>query len=98
MTDDIAIEREEAAGNGRWFVRFDDGTEGEMTYRRVNDKVIAVNHTGVPPQHRGGGMALKLVQAGIDAARSEGFKIIPLCSYVDAQFRRHPDWADLRED
>lgn len=97
MTDDIAIERQDGLSNGRWFVRFDDGSEGEMTYRRVSDKVIAINHTGVPPHHRGGGHALKLVQAAIQAARGEGFKIVPLCSYVEAQFRRHPEWADLRQ-
>ena len=97
MQDEIAIEREDGPSFGRWFVRFADGSEGEMTYRRVNDKVIAINHTGVPPQHRGGGVALKLVEAGIAAARAEGFKIVPICSYVEAQFRRHPEWQDLRE-
>jgi predicted GNAT family acetyltransferase len=97
MPDDIAIEREDGPIFGRWVVRFEDGSEGEMTYRRINDKVIAINHTGVPPHHRGGGIALKLVQAGIDAARAEGFKIVPICSYVEAQFRRHPEWEDLRE-
>jgi predicted GNAT family acetyltransferase len=97
MPDEIAIEREDGPSFGRWFVRFGDGSEGEMTYRRVNDKVIAINHTGVPPQHRGGGVALRLVLAGVDAARKEGFKIVPICSYVEAQFRRHPEWEDLRE-
>ncbi len=37
-----------------------------------------------------------LVEALIEDARSEGFKIIPTCSYVAAQFDRHPEWADLR--
>ena len=97
MSDEIAIEREDAPGFGRWFHRFDDGSEGEMTYRRVSDKVIAINHPEVPPHHRGGGHALKLVEAGIAAARQEGFKIVPLCSYVVAQFRRHPEWEDVLE-
>ena len=45
---------------------------------------------------RGRGIAGKLVEALIDDARSEGFKIIPSCSYVAAQFKRHPEWVDLR--
>ena len=28
-------------------------------------------------------------------ARSHGFRIIPLCPYVRAQYRRHPEWADV---
>ena len=50
----------------------------------------------VPPALRGQGIAARLVEALIEDARSEGFKIIPTCSYVAAQFDRHPEWADLR--
>ena len=39
----------------------------------------------------------RTTEDGIAAARAEGFKIVPLCSYVEAQFRRHPEWEDLRE-
>lgn len=96
MADDIVVEREDDGNSGRYVVRFPDDTVGEMTYRRVSPNVIAVDHTGVPHQHRGGRHALKLVEAGIADARREGFRIVPLCSYVKAQFRRHPEWADLR--
>jgi predicted GNAT family acetyltransferase len=90
------IEREERGSSGRYVLRFEDGSEGEMTYRVVRPGVIAIDHTGVPRQHRGRGHAERLVDAGIADARREGTKIIPLCSYVEAQFRRHPEWADLR--
>ena len=44
----------------------------------------------------GRGIAAKLVNHAIADAREQGFKITPVCSYVVAQFRRHPEWADLR--
>lgn len=96
MSEPSEVRREDHGDSGRYVIAFDDGTEGEMTYRRVRHGVIAIDHTGVPHQHRGGGHAARLVLAGIADARREGTKIIPLCSYVEAQFRRHPDWADLR--
>jgi predicted GNAT family acetyltransferase len=39
-------------------------------------------------------VAQLLVEALIADAREQGFRIVPQCSYVAAQFRRHPDWAD----
>jgi predicted GNAT family acetyltransferase len=96
MTEaDYTIEREDNGGSGRYVVYLGDGYEAEMTYRRQGD-VVAIDHTGVPPEFRGSGLAQKLVERGIADARAEGTKIKPLCSYVVAQFRRHPDWADLR--
>jgi predicted GNAT family acetyltransferase len=44
---------------------------------------------------RGKGLAEALVKRGIEDARKEGRKIMPLCSFVRTEFRRHPDWSDL---
>jgi predicted GNAT family acetyltransferase len=49
----------------------------------------------VPSEIGGRGVALHLVEALIADARAEGFLIDPQCSYVAAQFKRHPDWAGL---
>ena len=71
------------------------GAEAEMTYYKSGPNRISIDHTGVPPEFRNQGIAIKLVEAGIADAQKEGTRIVPLCSYVAAQFRRHPDWAPL---
>lgn len=58
--------------------------------------VRVADHTLVPPEIGGRGVALKLVEALIADAREQHFLIEPECSYVAAQFKRNPDWADLR--
>ena len=73
-----------------------DGLEAELTYGHKDASTIVADHTFVPPSYRGHGLAEKLVNALIEDARRLGFKIVPLCSYVAAQVRRHPEWADLR--
>ena len=73
---------------------------GRLTYQRRKSEVggntlIAV-HTLVPPEIGGKGVAAKLVEALIADARESGDKIVPQCSYIEAAFRRHPEWAELR--
>jgi predicted GNAT family acetyltransferase len=70
---------------------------GRLTWKARGDARVA-DHTLVPTEIGGRGVAAALVQALIDDAREEGFKIVPQCSYVEAQFRRHPEWADLRAE
>lgn len=95
MADEIVVEREEAEGSGRYVVYLPGGAEAEMTYHRTKPGTISIDHTGVPPEFRNLGIAIKLVEAGVADAQKEGTKIVPLCSYVQAQFRRHPEWAPL---
>ena len=96
MNEALEVEREDGATRGRYVIRLPGGAEAEMTYTRREAGTIVADHTFVPPQYRGQGIAEKLVDRVIADARGEGFRIVPLCSYVAAQFRRHPEWADLR--
>ena len=60
------------------------------------DRVRAAQHTLVPRELGGQGIAARLVDALMADARTQGFKVRPDCSYVAAAFDRHPDWSDLR--
>lgn len=96
MTEgEYKITREEGPTRGRYVIRLAPGAEAEMTYRKAGSGPMIIDHTGVPPEFEGRGIALRLVKAAIADARQEGFRITPVCSYVVAQFRRHPEWAVL---
>lgn len=92
---DPEIKLVEQDTKGRYSVRAPDGSEAEMTYSKLGDDAIIIDHTLVPDAFRGQGMGLKLVQRGVDDARAAGKKIIPLCPFAAAQFKRHPEWADV---
>jgi len=68
---------------------------GRLTWVERNGARVA-EHTLVPKEIGGRGVAGKLVEALIADARAKGFKVVPACSYVAAAFERHPEWADLR--
>lgn len=89
------IELEESGSKGRYLLRGPDGAEAELTFTRVGDKQLIIDHTGVPDAFRGQGAGLRLVSRAVEDARTSGRKIIPLCPFAAAQFRRHPEWADV---
>lgn len=93
---DIRIAREEDAAGGRYVARIAgiDG-EGEITFTRRGERLISADHTGAPDTMKGTGVAMALVEFMIADARANGFKIIPICPYVKAQYRKHPEWADV---
>lgn len=92
---DDGIKLREDDSKGRYSLRAEDGSEAEMTFSKAGADTIIIDHTLVPRAFRGQGIGLKLVQRGVDDARAAGRKIIPLCPFVAAEFRRHPEWADV---
>jgi predicted GNAT family acetyltransferase len=96
MSKEIKIEKESADGIGRYVARI-DGVEGEaeLTFTARGPALVSADHTGAPDSMRGTGAALALVNALVADARSSGFKIVPLCPYVLAQYKKHPDWQDV---
>ena len=98
MTDstEITVTREGDASRGAYVIELSDvERRAELTWVE-RDGVRHANHTFVPPEMRGRGIAGKLVEALIADAREQGFRIAPDCSYVEAAFRRNPGWSDLR--
>lgn len=68
----------------RRFVILADGAEAFLEYRMLAPDVIDFVHTYTPAPLRGRGLAARLVQAGVDYARAQGWRVIGSCSYVAA--------------
>ena len=95
-TDEIVIQRHDRVTHGEYVASLEDGSANARLTWTTRNGARDVEHTWVPEALRGRGVAGQLVAALISDARSKGFKIIPSCSYVAAQFARHPEWAELR--
>ncbi len=96
MSSEITITRSESSSKGRYEARVSghDGV-GELTFSRMSATKIIADHTGVDDSLRGTGVGLALVERMIADARDEGFSIVPLCPFVLAQYRKHPEWSDI---
>jgi len=90
---DFVIEREVTGHKGRYVIR-KGGAEAELTYSITTPELVIADHTSVPDSFRGTGAGLALAERLVADARAEGFKIMPLCPFVNAQRKKHPEWAD----
>jgi predicted GNAT family acetyltransferase len=71
-----------------------DGHTSVLTYREAAGRVTLI-HTEVPPELRGRRIADTLARAALDDIRQRGLQVRPLCPFVQAFMKRHPEYADL---
>ncbi|HEY8585372.1 MAG TPA: GNAT family N-acetyltransferase [Rhodanobacter sp.] len=77
--------------------RFETEVEGAQCLLdyTLESAVMTITHTEVPAAVGGRGIASALVLAAVHAARAEGWRVVPACSYAAAWMRRHPEHQDL---
>lgn len=92
-----SVKHETGETKGRFVIDLGGGAEAELTYSVAGTSRWIADHTGVPDEHGGKGIAGELVKALVAAAKAADVKIIPHCSYVAAWARKHPEEADIFE-
>lgn len=77
--------------------RFETWIEGELSKLdyMVDGDTIVMMHVGVHPEHRGRGVAGKVTEVALEYAKETSMRVIPMCSYVGAYIRRHPEYIEL---
>jgi uncharacterized protein len=70
-----------------------DGALAMIEYGLV-DQSIVFTHTEVPKALEGQGIAQKMAQTALEA-RAQQRMVVPLCPFVAAYIRRHPEYQDL---
>ncbi len=76
----------------RYEIRVDDRLAGSIRYTR-DGHVVTLVHTEVDPAFEGHGVGSALVQGALDDARARSLTVRPLCPFVRAWLRRHPEYA-----
>ena len=60
----------------------------------VGEKII-IEHTEVPAELEGKGIASRIVRTALDYARAQKLKVMPLCPFTAGFIHRHPEYQDL---
>lgn len=92
--DDIKLALNEK-GHGAFVIEKEGERLAEMVIA-ISGSNLTVYHTEVSEKLRGHGVAAKLLTAMVTYAREHKLKVIALCPYVSAEFKRHPaQYADI---
>ncbi len=87
--DQIQLKLEDN-GQGAFVIEGDGERLAEMVIA-IDKQNLTVYHTEVSEKLKGQGVASKLLSTMVDYARKHQLKVIALCPYVSAQFKRHPE-------
>ena len=91
MTTEVRDNPEES----RYDLLVDERLAGFSQYRLERER-ITIYHTEVEPEYEGRGLGNELARAALDDVRRRGLVLVPLCPFIAAYIRRHPDdYLDL---
>ncbi len=92
-SNDESISVQHNPQNNRFEIQ-QDGLMAVLEYHQADAKII-FTHTAVPEALGGKGIGSRLVKAGLDYARANQLKVVPLCSFTYAYIQKHPEYQDL---
>lgn len=68
---------------------------GKMTYSIPSADFIIIDHTEVESIFKGKGVGKQLLYKIVETAREKNIKILPLCPFTDAMFRKLTEIQDV---
>lgn len=91
----MEIQHKDDGKKGAFFIEENGKRIAEMTYVWSGEKRFIIDHTEVDPSQEGKGIARLLVNAGIDFARANQYKILPVCPYAKKVLERTDEFKDV---
>jgi uncharacterized protein len=66
-----------------------------MVYVMAGPLKMINEHTEVDESLKGRGVGVKLLESSVEFVRNEGFKVIPLCPFAKATFKKRSELQDV---
>ena len=75
--------------------RVGEGDDAAVLKYELASGRITFMHTLVPEAWRGRGIAQRLAHAGLEHARAQGLRVVPICPFVQSYLKKHPEYQGL---
>ena len=84
----MLIQQKQEGSKGAFYVEENEQLLAEMTYSMTGTELMIIDHTDVSDTLRGKYVGYQLVQAAVEYARANHMKILPLCPFANAVFKK----------
>ncbi|MDC6366211.1 MULTISPECIES: GNAT family N-acetyltransferase [Flavobacteriaceae] len=91
----MELEIRERENKGFAIAREDGKKAGLMSYSIPGSDFIIIDHTEVEQEYNGKGVGKKLLYKIVEMAREKNLKILPLCPFANAMFKKLEDIQDV---
>jgi predicted GNAT family acetyltransferase len=89
------IKQKDDGSKGSFYIEVDGEEEGVLNYVWAGPDKIIISHTEVEEALKGKNAGKQLVHKAVEFAREKGIKIMPLCPFATAIFKKTPDYRDV---
>jgi uncharacterized protein len=91
----MVIHHKLVGAKGLFYVGEEGTLLAEMVYTMPSTEKMIIEHTEVSDELRGKNVGYQLVHTAVEYARKHNIKIIPLCPFANAVFKKNPGFADI---
>jgi uncharacterized protein len=91
----MLIQNKKVGDKGMFFVENDGNILAEMVYSMASPKKMVIEHTEVSDELKGQHVGQQLVHTAVEYARTNDIKIVPLCPFANAIFKKIAEYTDV---
>lgn len=91
----MLIQHKNVGNKGLFFVDNGGNIQAEMVYTMPSPDKMIIEHTEVSDELKGQNIGYQLVHTAVEYARKHNMKIVPLCPFANAVFKKKPEYADV---
>ena len=91
----MEIQRKENGNRGEFYIEENGKQIALMTYKKLGEDEIIIDHTEVNESLQGKGIGKDIVEAGVKYARENDLKIVPSCPFAKKVIDETPDFQDV---
>ena len=89
------IKHQSSGGKGAFIYEVEGHQLAQMVYTMAGPLNMIIEHTDVDDSLRGKGVGKELLAALVAYVRAHKIKVMPLCPFANATFKRMQEWQDV---